>query len=51
MCVCLGVGENSGQMHAMVKKDDPLIEDAHISCTAYVEMFAMVIIFGLYSQN
>ena len=39
--MCLGVGENSSQMQAIVKKDDPLIEHAHISCTAYVEMFVM----------
>lgn len=51
MCMCLGVGENSSQMQAIVKKDDPLIEHAHISCTAYVEMFVMnKLYYGLY-QN
>ena len=49
--MCLGVGENCGQIHAMVKKDDPLIEHAQFSCTVYVEIFFSVdkiYIFGVH---
>lgn len=37
----LGVGENCGQIHAMLKKDDPLIEHAQFSYTVYVEIFVV----------
>ena len=29
------------KLHAMVKRDDPLIEHAQFSCTVYVEIFVV----------